>query len=313
MSTEPSHSASWRVTGFALSGVGAMLFAIKGVFIKLIYVYHVDAITVLALRNLLSLPVFIAVGIVEWRRRPIDKRPSRRDIALAGSVGILGYYLSSWLDFVGLQTLEAQTERLILFTYPFLVILFGRLLLGHPFRKHALAGAGLAYAGLIIMFGSDPARLTPAMLIGAAFVVGAAVTFALYQLFAREMINRCGPTLFTAIAMSAAGVMVLTHFALSHESGDLGMAPHAWVLIFGLALFSTIMPSFLMSAGTARIGAQGTAIISTLSPVVTIIVAVSILGEPFGIPEAIGTVFVIGGVALFTLIENRLAARARAA
>jgi len=304
-----AQTARWRLIGFALSSIGAMLFAIKGVLIKLIYVYPIDTTTLLALRMLFSMPVFIGVGVVEWRRMSPSARPDRRMIAITTLVGMLGYYVSSWLDFAGLVTLEAQTERLILFTYPFLVILFGRLLLKHPMRAHALGGAGLSYAGLFIMFASDPTRLSHAMLTGAALVAAAAVTFALYQLYAREMIVKCGPSLFTAIAMSGAGVAVLLHFAVTHPIAVPVLPVPAWNLILALAVFATIVPSFMMSAGTARIGAQGTAIVSTLSPVVTIVLAIVILGEPFGMPEAIGTLFVIGGVGLFSFIDSRKSIR----
>jgi drug/metabolite transporter (DMT)-like permease len=179
------------------------------------------------------------------------------------------------------------------------------LLLGHPLRAHALLGAGLSYVGLFVMFAGEPTRLGEAALIGGAFVAIAAVTFALYQLFARELILRCGPPLFTAIAMSAAGVVALGGFFLTHPATALVPPRGAWVLILALAIFATVVPAFLMSAGTARIGAQGTAIVSTISPVVTIGVAVMVLGEPFGWPEAVGTICVLGGVGLFSLIESR--------
>jgi drug/metabolite transporter (DMT)-like permease len=301
------HSRRWRLIGFALSAIGAMLFAIKGVLIKLIYAYPIDSTSLLAVRMMLSLPAFAMVGLVEWRRRPPARRPDARSIGLAALVGILGYHISSWLDFEGLVTLEAQTERLILFTYPFLVLLFGRLIFRHRLRAHALAGAALSYVGLIVMFGAEPARLTPAVLGGAALVLTAAATFALYQLFAREMILRCGAMLFTAIAMSAASVTLILQFLATHSLSVLALPAGAWLLMAALALFATIIPIFMMSAGTARIGAQGTAIISTLSPVVTIILAIFVLGESFGAPEAAGTLLVIGGVALFTYVESRRA------
>jgi drug/metabolite transporter (DMT)-like permease len=294
-----------RLIGFALSGAGAMLFAVKGVLIKLIYRYGIDATSLLAMRMVLAVPVFAAVGAVQWRRAARERRPDMRTIALSAAVGVLGYYISSWLDFQGLQTLDAQIERLILFTYPFFVILFGRILLGHPLRAHALIGAGLSYLGLIVMFAGAPARLNAAMLTGAGLVGIAAMTFALYQLFARELIVRCGAALFTAMAMGAAGIAALMGFALTHDADGLVPPEGAWGLIAALAIFSTIVPAFLMSAGTARIGAQGTAIISTISPIVTIGVAVAVLGEPFGWPEALGTACVLGGVGLFSLIESR--------
>jgi len=296
---------SYRLIGFALSAAGAMLFAIKGVLIKLIYRYGIDTTSLLAMRMVLAVPVFAAVGAVQWQRMARASRPGARTILLAAAVGILGYYISSWLDFEGLQTLDAQLERLILFTYPFFVILFGRLLLGHPLRAHALVGAGLSYLGLLVMFAGAPARMTPAMLLGGGLVFTAAMSFALYQLFAREVIARCGPSLFTAIAMGAAGIAALTGFAVSHDIADLSPPSGAWGLIVALAVFATIVPAFLMSAGTARIGAQGTAIIGTISPIVTIAVAVVVLAEPFGWPEGIGTACVLGGVGLFSLIESR--------
>jgi drug/metabolite transporter (DMT)-like permease len=306
MSQVPMPSARWRLIGFLLSAVGAMLFAIKGVLIKLIYVYqyrHHGAAG--------GADAAVATGVS--RRRPdrvappsgqrTARYPHHRADRARRHIGLS--WVSSWLDFAGLQSVEAQAERLILFTYPFLVILFGRLLFGHRLRFHALAGAGLSYAGLLVMFGSDPARLTPDMIGGAGMILAAAGTFALYQLFARELILRCGPVLFTAIAMTAAGLSVIAHFALTHGITLPSAPPHAWALMVGLAIFATIVPTFMMSAGTARIGAQGTAIISTISPVVTIVLAIAVLGEPFGIGEAAGTVLVIGGVGLFTLLESR--------
>jgi drug/metabolite transporter (DMT)-like permease len=282
-----------------------MLFALKGVLIKLIYRYGIDTTSLLAMRMVLAVPVFALVGVQQWHRRESHARPNARTFALAALTGVLGYYVSSWLDFQGLQTLEAQVERLILFTYPFLVILFGRLLLGHPFRAHALVGAGLSYLGLFVMFVAEPSRLGTAALIGGALVASAAVSFALYQLFARELILRCGASLFTAIAMSAAGVMALVGFFMTHSVEALVPPRGAWALILALAVFATIVPAFLMSAGTARIGAQGTAIISTISPVVTIGVAIMVLGEPFGWPEAVGTLCVLSGVGLFSWVESR--------
>jgi drug/metabolite transporter (DMT)-like permease len=299
---------SARLTGLALSGTGAMLFAIKGILIKLIYRYGIDTTTLLAIRMLLCVPVFAGVGAIEWRRRPPGRRPDARTIALAAGTGILGYYVSSWLDFEGLQTIDAQIERLILFTYPFLVILLGRLLFGHPLRLHAVIGAALSYAGLVVMFAGDPGRMAPAMLVGAGLVLAAAMTFAFYQIFARELIVRCGAALFTAIAMAAAGAVMIGHFLLTHPIAALALPASVWPLVIGLAVFATIVPAFMMSAGTARIGAQGTAIVSTLSPLVTIALAVVILDESFGVPEALGTLSVLAGVGWFSLVESRRAA-----
>ena len=192
--------------------------------IKLIYRYGIDTTSLLAMWMVVAVPVFVLVGAQQWQQLRQDARPDASTVGLAMLVGILGYYISSWLDFQGLQTLDAQIERLIFFTYPFGVILFGRLLLGHPLRAHALLGAGLSYVGLFMMFAGEPARLGTMALIGGAFVATAAVTFALYQLFARELILRCGAPLFTAIAMSAAELTALLGFFLDPPRRGAGAA-----------------------------------------------------------------------------------------
>lgn len=303
---------SWLITGYVMSALGAMLFATKGIVVKLVYAHDVSVLALLALRMLLATPVFVAVGIIEWRRRPVHERPDGKTLAAAALVGMIGYHLSSWLDFEGLARLDAQSERLILFTYPFLVILFGRLIFKRPFAPHAVFGALMSYAGIAAMFGGAPARLTDAALTGGALVLAAAVSFAFYQLFAREMIVKCGAALFTAVAMSSAGLSLLAQFFLTHRANELAIETSAWPLVITLALFATVVPAFLMSAGTARIGAQANAIIATLSPTVTILLAVVLLGEPFGWPEATGSVLVLAGVGLFMLVDAARARRAAA-
>jgi len=306
------HNRSWLIAGYVMSALGAMLFATKGVVAKLAYAHGVEVLSLLALRMLLSVPIFVAVGVVEWRHRPRHARPDRRTLAAAAIVGIIGYHLSSLLDFEGLARIDAQSERLILFTYPFFVILLGRLIYRRPLAPHAVAGALISYAGIATMFGGAPTRLTDTALSGAGFVLAAAISFAFYQLFAREVIVRCGAALFTAVAMSSAGLTLLIQFALTHPVSALAVERSAWPLVVVLALFATVAPAFLMAAGTARVGAQGNAIIATLSPTVTIVLAVSLLGEPFGWPEALGTLLVLAGVGLFTLVDARRARLARA-
>jgi drug/metabolite transporter (DMT)-like permease len=294
-----------RLIGYGLSATGAVMFATKGVLIKLIYRHGIDTTTLLALRMALSTPVFLAVGLAHWLRMPRAARPDLALLLRAAAVGVLGYYVSSWLDFAGLQALDAQLERLILFTYPLLVILFGWALFRRPLSIHALAGAGLSYVGLFVMFAAAPAAMTGSILQGGGLVLLAAACFALYQIFAYDLIRRLGAALFTAVAMTAAGVAVLVHCIVTAESLPAHMSHEVWALVVLLAVGATVLPAFIMSAGTGRIGAQGTAIVSAISPIATILLAVAVLAEPFGWPQALGTVLVIGGVGWFTWTETR--------
>ena len=141
--------------------------------------------------------------------------------------------------------------------------------------------------------------------LGSVLVLMAAFLFAFFQLFAKNLIGRMGTSLFTVVAMSSASIGVLVHFAIA-EGGDVGPAlavPSRIYMLGGLiAIFSTLIPSFLMNIALGRVGAQATSVLGMLGPVVTIIMAVMILGEPFGLVDAFGTALTILGIAIFTKI-----------
>ena len=256
---------------------------------------------------ILSLPAY---GIVGWlairdRRQSGTPLPDRRLVARAAAVGILGYWFASYTDFLGLVYISAQLERLILFTYPAFVVLFGAMFFAQPLRRSAIFGIAISYSGLALIFTMDFGELGAGAATGAAFVLAAAIAFAFYQLLSRNLIGRIGPQLFTCIAMSAAAFIVLLQFALVEPLSSLAVSPK--LLLYGLllAIGATVLPSFLISAAMHRISAQANATIGTLSPVVTILLAVAVLGEPFGWIDAAGTALVLAGVGWFTLAERR--------
>jgi drug/metabolite transporter (DMT)-like permease len=216
--------------------------------------------------------------------------------------------LSSWLDFAGLEHISAQFERLILMTSPIFVIFLGALFFKTPVRMHALVAAALSYAGIAFIFlsgaGGGPGADVP---LGTILVLGASIAYAFYQLLAKGVLARLGAWLFTATAMISAGVAVMLHFMITHPLRDLAVTPYVLGLAIAVAIFATVLPTFLIANSIARIGPQATAIVGTISPLCTIGLAVSILGEPFGLPEALGTILVLGGVGFFTYWDTRRA------
>lgn len=299
------------LAGYGYAMLGAVLFATKGIFIKFAYAEGIDTETLMALRMGISLPFFTGIALWIWLRRPAQ-RPAPRLLAGGALVGVLGYYVSSWLDFTGLAYISAQLDRLILFTYPFFTILFAALLFRQQPKASALAGAAVSYAGLVlVMTGGSNNGGHGDVVTGGLFVLAAAFTFGLYQVLAREFIVRMGSDFYTGLAMSAAATAAFIHFAASgHDLHSLAVSPSGLGISIGLALFGTVLPAFAIAAGLARIGAQGTAIIGTLSPLATTVLAVSLLGEPFGVVDALGTLLVVGGVGIYTLVDSRARMRA---
>ena len=296
-----------RAIGYACAALGAALFSTKAIIIKLAYAEASNAETLLALRMALSLPFYFAVGLLAIRagRNRGTTPPGGGLVLRAAAVGLLGYWFASYTDFLGLVYISAQFERLILFTYPAFVVLFGALFFGQPVQARALLGIAISYAGLAAIFATKLTEFGTDVVKGAALVLAAAVAFALYQLLAKGLIARIGPPLFTCIAMSGAAAAALLQFALTQPLGSILVGPQ--LLLYGLmiAVGATVLPSFLLNAALHRISAQANATIGTVSPVVTILLAVAILGETLTWVDAAGTALVLAGVGWFTLADRK--------
>jgi drug/metabolite transporter (DMT)-like permease len=295
-----------RYAGYALAFSGAALFSTKAIFIKLAFQDQVDAALMLAYRMIFALPFFAVIGGLAYarKRQRGEPAPTKRAVGLAMLTGFVGYYLASQFDFAGLQYISAQLERLVLFTYPLFVMFLGAVLYGDRITASGVAAAVVTYTGLALVFAADFPDGGRSTVIGTALVLGAAVTFAVHQIMAKQFMALLGSALFTAISLSTAGVLCILHQAIV-SGGDFSASPRFLWLSLGCAIVATVLPSFLINAGLARASPQAVSMISTVSPVVTIALAVAILGEPFTVADAIGSSLVIAGVGLFTWGESR--------
>lgn len=295
------------VTGYLLAAAGAVLFSTKAVIIKLAYAEGISAEALLALRMSLSLPFYLVIGAFAVRsfHRSGRKLPSAPLVLKSALVGLIGYWFASYTDFLGLVYISAQFERLILFTYPAFVVILGALFFGQRIRARTLVGIAISYAGLLLIFGTKLSELGADVVKGAGLVLAAAVAFALYQLLAKGLIVHVGPGLFTCIAMSGAALAALAQFAATEPLSNLIVSPTLFGYGLLIAIGATVLPSFLLNAALQRISAQANATIGTLSPVVTILLAVAILGERLTWIDIAGTALVIAGVGWFTLADRK--------
>ena len=187
-------------------------FSFKAILIKLAYAAHpVDAITLLTLRMLYAAPLFAAIAWWALAARPGDVADFARGLAAARGLGFIGYYLSSLLDFMGLQYISASLERLVLFLYPTFVVLLSALVLRTPITARAVTALLLSYAGIALVFWHDATvhRRRAATLAGSGLVFASAVLYALYLVRAGGLIARLGSLRFVALAMLASTVFVV--------------------------------------------------------------------------------------------------------
>lgn len=296
-----------RNTGILLAAVGAILFAAKAVVVKITYRYDVDAVTVIAFRMLFSLPFFLAIGWNEARRARLGKQPrlSRRDMAQLVGLGLLGYYLSSFLDFIGLQYISAGLERLILFLSPTFVLLISAAYLKRPISGVQWAALALSYAGVIMVFAHDVSFGGDHVVRGSLFVLGSALSYALYLIGSGELIARVGSTRLVAYAMTVSCIACLIQFVVVHGTSQFvqPLPVYGWSIVH--ATINTVLPVFMIMWAVARVGAPVTSQVGMIGPVSVLFIAAWMLGEPITAWQLGGTVLVTAGVFVLSLRRKR--------
>jgi drug/metabolite transporter (DMT)-like permease len=287
--------------GVWLAILAAFGFSFKAILVKLAYALPhpvpLEPVTLLALRMVFSLPVFVWVWMRESRH---SVALDRRQIAAVVVLGLLGYYGASIFDFIGLRYISAGLERLILFTYPTLTLLLGALLFGKCIQRRELAALALCYCGIALAFVHD-LRLTTdqtVVWVGGGFVFASSLCYALYLTGGAQMISRLGAARFTALAMLVSTAATLSHFVVTEPLSALLQPWRVYALSLAMAVFSTVIPVFAQSAAMRRIGSGPAALIGTIGPLLTILFGWWLLDEAISAAQVGGAVLVVGGIVL---------------
>lgn len=298
--------------GYGLAFAGAALFSTKGVFIKLAFAQGVSVEATLALRMMMALPIYLVIlAMLLLRNTKLRGMMTAGKLLGAMSVGALGYYLSSYLDFAGLNFVSAQYERLVLFTYPFFVLLFGVWFFGDRMNWKLVPAMLVSYSGLMVIFAWNLSVEPDGLVLGTLLVLGSALTFAFYQHLAKRQMLVLGTMLFTCVGMSTAAVLAIGQsLVVDGPATYAGFTPNIWGIGLMLGIFGTVLPSFLLNGGIARIGARATSATASFGPVVTIVLAVAVLGEAFTWVHALGTGLVLLGSWLFARTDRQSRSRA---
>ena len=255
-----------------------------------------DAVTLLMLRMLFALPLFVALAWWASRGKPAL---TRRDVVAVCGLGFSGYYLASFLDFAGLAYISASLERLILYLNPTLVLCLGVLLHGKRVTARQWAALGVSYAGVLVVFGRELTHLGSDVVLGAALVFGSALSYAVYLVQSGQEVQRLGSLRLTGLATTVACVLCIGQFVVLRplESVLAVPTPVLWLSLLN-ATACTFAPVILVMMGIERLGAGLAAQTGLVGPMSTIVMGVLILGEPMSVWTGLGTLLVLAGVAL---------------
>jgi drug/metabolite transporter (DMT)-like permease len=280
--------------------LGATAFSGKAIIVKLAYRHGVDAITVIMFRMLFALPLFLLLAVWAQRRAVAQALPAltRQDVAGIVWLGFVGYYLSSTLDFLGLQYITASLERLILYLNPTLVLLLGMFFLKQRIASRQWLAMAVSYSGIVLVFGHEAALQGPDTVWGGVLVLLSAASYAVYLTHSGELVKRVGTLRLTGWASSVACVLCLVQFAvLKPWSAVLVPTPVLWLSVLN-ATACTVLPVVLVMGAIARIGPGLTAQTGMVGPMSTLLLGVMLLDEPFNGWILAGTALVLGGVFL---------------
>lgn len=291
------------LVGFLIAFIGAILFSTKAIIVKKAFAdVQVDALTLLAIRMVFSLPFYLVAAFFITTNKANIKLTGKEWMYII-ALGLFGYYLSSLFDFIGLQYISAGLERLILFLYPSFAVLINAFFFKQEIKRiQGLAlvityiGIGIAYFGELQIDTGNPNFYW-----GSFLIFLCSVTYASYIAGSGYVIPKVGASKFTAYAMLTSTGGVLLHYLLRGQYDVLQHTEGLWWYGVLLALIATVIPTFMLSYALKKIGANNVAIISSVGPVSTIVQAHFVLGEPIFTEQVIGTVLVLIGVLLLSI------------
>lgn len=299
-----THKSTTAISTFLIVAMSSVLFCSKSVFAKLAYALGADALTVLSFRMGFALPFFIVMSILGSRGRA--SLTAAMWLKLAG-LGFVGYYFSSLVNFTGLQYVSVGLERVILYTYPTLLLAFSAFVLKKPIRPAVWMASSITWFGILTAFAGEmhnPVANGHAAL-GASLIFASAVSYGAFILLSGDTISQVGSLRFTGIAVGFSCLFILAHEAFTRDiTGLLSQKPAIYGYGLILAILGTVLPALLLSIGLKRAGAQRFAIISTVGPVTTFALAWAILGERPNLAQLGGFLMTLAGGLGVSLLKD---------
>jgi drug/metabolite transporter (DMT)-like permease len=289
------------VYGLLMAGLGSILFSGKAILIKLAFGYGANAETLIALRMLMALPLFW--GIYWWQaRRQVMSPLTLKDQIKIFSLGFMGYFLSSYLDFLGLQYISVGLERIVLYLTPTIVLLISYFVLNKSISRLQWYALAVGYLGVIVVFIQDASSTGSMALLGMLLVFASACSYAIYMIGSGEMVRRVGSVRLVVYASSASALMSVIQILIYDPAAVFVQAPQIYWLSLLNASLCTVIPMLLIMIAINRIGSPLVAQAGILGPVSTLFMGWIVLSEPITWLQIGGMGLVMG--AMWLLVRN---------
>lgn len=286
--------------GILVVFLATVFLSTKSIWAKLIYLDSLSPLNVLVCRAVLSLPFFL-IPMIRFDWNSVNKSK----VFKYSFFGAILYLSSSIADFIGLLYISASLERAVLFTFPIYVFLLSSDLSRITFSKVILIVSTVL--GLAIMFNPTVDNHLIDTLIGISLVLLSAVFWALFIIYSKRTVSNISPTIFTSTYMCITTVLLLFGFIIDSKNFTTfsTLQTHTMIYLVFLAIFCSIIPSYLMSFGLKKINASLAAVISAMGPIVTLGLDVVILNHNLASNEIIGAIIVTACVTCLTRLNAK--------
>lgn len=293
-----------------MAGLGSVLFSGKAIVVKLAFTYNANAETIIALRMLMALPLFWAIFWWQARRLTMS-RLSLVDQIKIFILGFLGYFFSSYLDFLGLQYISVGLERIVLYLTPTIVLLISYFVLNKHISRLQWYALIVGYLGVIVVFIQDASSTGSAALLGMGLVFASACSYAIYMIGSGEMVKRVGSVRMVVYASSASVLLSVIQILFYEPMALFTQAtPVYWLSLLNASL-CTVIPMLLIMIAINRVGSPLVAQAGILGPVSTLFMGWAVLSEPITLLQIGGMILVMG--AMWLLVRNDASKTNRAA
>ncbi|MDI9335669.1 MAG: DMT family transporter, partial [Gammaproteobacteria bacterium] len=290
------------LVGLIFAVLGTLTFSGKAIIVKYIYVqYHTPADMVLLLRMAMALPFFLLTALYLGYRDKYKTHKLFNSILLGKLIflGFIGYYLSSMLDFLGLQYITAGLERIILYLNPTIVMLLGMLIYNRRIKRRNVVAIGVSYLGVLLVFGHELSYFGNHVVWGSLLVLLSCMTYALYLVLSAQWVNGLGALRLASWASSFASGFAIIQYGIFNISslGAIATIPYEVLLLSFLnAILCTVLPVYFVMLAMEKLGSDLTSQTGMLGMISTIFLGHWILNEPINSWIISGIILVLVGV-----------------
>jgi drug/metabolite transporter (DMT)-like permease len=285
----------------ALVLLSVLLLSFRGILTKLAFAENVALMDLFYFRFLIAIPLMWAFALYKFKRKAFDVFSLHVAVNCL-LAGFVGYYLATLADLLSLELIDANINRVILYSFPIYVLMWNSLLERKlPNSRYIVAFLAIQLS-LYFLLGGFDVSLIVMNGEGALWALAAAVSYSIYVIINQETGKKVGSVLFTTYSVTFSFLFINMHYLVTESVSLGGISNKGWLVIILIAVLCTALPLLLFSEGIKQVGASRASLISMSGPVLTVILAYLLLNETLSFQQVIG---VVGVICTLALLERR--------